>query len=132
MEQPVWIWVGTVSILIAFGIIGTLVQQANDLQREQEREGALEKLERQCDYVCGGYNETRLSVQVALPPDTVMTTRRSMICLEHDDLTCKRCECDVAEGLVLNYSGPVAEERGTAQFRCTFTKDGPVRVACQG
>lgn len=122
MEQPVWIFFSTLSVLIGLGIIAYVVYIDNNENSIQTVKDDLDKLQSQCDFVCGTTKGNYLGIDVEFPSDTKIYTSDEKICIEYKEmLRCRRCACNL-EKYELNLNTSLAKELRQTKYTCYFEK----------
>jgi hypothetical protein len=132
MDEPVWMYIGIISVIVALGIIMALFMRNTEHMKEQAFENAFMTLGPNCDNVCASPPETRKPVDVDLPSGAVFYTTGQKICGRlNSDARCATCKCNLtAYTLDLNTS---KETYDTHPFTCRMTRgEHDISIDCQG
>lgn len=134
MEQIVWLYFGLISVILALGIVGSLVLNFQEENKMKAFDGALDRLAEQCNFVCRAPRDTLLSIGVDLPSGLYLETARERICGEFEgERRCVRCLC-VLDPYALELNSTLAMRSFDIQnYRCAFER-GAINVSmeCQG
>jgi hypothetical protein len=130
MDEPVWIYVSIISVLIGIAVIVSLINQNTGHRQEQAFESAFLRLGPHCDRVCGSAPETMSPLKVDLPSGARLYTNGQKICGTYlGETQCASCECNLSlYELDLNTT-----LYNIHTFTCAFQRgENDIRMDCQG
>jgi hypothetical protein len=134
MEEAVWIAIGIVSVILGVGVIATIISHTASQNAVQQLTNAVQALGVHCEQVCPMTEGTALGVTVELPADTVLFGNNDLICGRIGDdaatLSCARCACTEAPGIILNLSGARPFFR-SYEYTCRATRIGGLAPGIQ-
>lgn len=134
MEQAVWIYFGVVTVILGFGIVGKLIIEHKDQQKDDLFDRSLEALQGQCNFVCDSPAYTKLSTEVELPSGLVLNSLGNKICGDYfGERRCVNCNCELRD-YTLNLNTTIALSTfETHNYRCYFERgEDDLRMDCQG
>lgn len=133
MEQPVWIFFGIISVLLALGIVGGLVYKHQNEVKYENFDSSLDKLVSQCNFVCQTNEGNMLGIDINLPTDSLFYTSKNKLCIRYEDkVSCKACNCDLSE-YKLDLNTSLSKSFDNLNYRCYFEKlKSGVAVECRG
>jgi hypothetical protein len=122
MEQPVWLIYGIISVLVALGIVISLVSTNNNATKEYGIQDTLNKLATQCTFVCGTTEGNLLSINVKLPAESVLYTNDQKICVNYKTNThCTICKCKIQD-YTLYLNTTLAKSLNILKYDCFFER----------
>jgi len=130
----VWLYFSVIAIIIAFGVIGTLVFKNKDDISYQHLLRSLDEIKAQCDYVCNMAEGTSLPIDVTLPGGAYLYTNDHRFCSIWDEkVDCIPCNCEFNE-YVMELNTTIAKEVLTShRYTCFFVRtENGVQIDCQG
>ena len=133
MEQPVWLIFGVIAVLIALGIVVSIVNINHSAAKEYEVKDTLNKLMTQCNFVCGTTAGNLLSIKAKLPAETILYTNGNKICANYKENTnCVMCKCELEE-YELDLNTTLARSMNVLKYDCFFErmKEG-IKMECMG
>ena len=139
MEQAVWLAFGVISLVIGFAIIANLITVNKEETRYQTFLESVEKLKKQCDFVCDSPLDTYLSADVSLPSGLKLYTNGNRICGHlnisdeyNDETKCAICKCPVVGEL--NLQTDIAKQSFSEhKYSCYFERlEDEIQMECKG
>lgn len=134
MEQTVWLYFGVITVILSFGIVGKLMVEHKNQEKDGFFESAVNMLASKCRFVCESPLSTLLSDDVKLPSGIVLTTMNDKICGSYEgEYKCDVCNCEIRP-YELDLNTTVARETfDTHIYRCYFTRGkDDIQMECKG
>lgn len=134
MEQPLWIYIGVIAVLLAIGIIVHMTVLSNDVRKVEVSKESLKKLQQQCDFVCKQDTGTMLGVAAELFSGSKLYAAEKAICLDSVNLhDCVSCNCQLANYVLDLNTAEARQAFVSHNYRCTFEKSkSEVSMRCAG
>jgi hypothetical protein len=130
MDEPVWIYVSIISILIGIAVIVSLMNQNSVHRQEQAFSNAFQRFGPHCDSVCRRAPETVAPLKVDLPAGAHIYTNGQKVCgVFLEETRCASCTCNLS-----NYELDLNTTLYKIHtFTCAFQRgEEDIRLDCQG
>lgn len=132
MEETVWLYFGIISVLVAIGIIASVVMTYTNENTEQVFFDSITHLREQADVVCDAPRDTMLSISIVAPADAVLTADSNRICARlADDVRCVATKCELADQVVLNLTN-TSDLFASHRYTCTVLHAERLEISCAG
>jgi hypothetical protein len=134
MEEPIWLIVGIIMVLISIAIIVQLVTHHNKQSAGDVLFDSLKKLEIQCNMVCSSAEGTLLSIGIEIPGNSKITSNTKSICaIYNDKRECVRCSCNLNNYVLDLTNTSIARKIVKHKYHCFFEKNkNNLTVECKG
>ncbi|NJL43771.1 MAG: hypothetical protein HC945_00380 [Nitrosarchaeum sp.] len=134
MEQVIWLYFGLISVIVALGIVGSLIVNFQGESKLSAFDQGLERIRDQCDLVCDSPPGTYLSTKADLPSGLYLWTEDDLICgIYEQERRCTRCTCTIRP-YALSLNTTLALRSFDIQgYNCAFERgENDVSLECQG
>jgi hypothetical protein len=130
MDEPVWIYVSIVAVIIALAVVISLFNQNSGHMKEQAFTNSFMSFGPHCDYVCSSSPETINPLKVDLPAGARFYTTGQKICgTFNNESRCAACACNLSR-YELDLNTTLYDIR---TFTCSFKRgEHEISIDCQG
>jgi len=135
MDEPIWMYVGIISVIIGLGIVVNLFGQLNESKQKDKIIWALDKIETNYNFVCGLPKDTRIVVELEFPSGIVLNGTNNRICITADEEDrCKTLDCNMTDPYILDLDTVLAKKTfNFKEYACYLEKEAKnVTLECQG
>jgi hypothetical protein len=140
MEQSVWLAFGVIAAMVGLAIVASLITTNKDESHLITFKDSMDKLGKQCDFVCDSPLDTYLAAQVDLPSGLLLEASDDKICGHlnisneiSDESKCVICKCKVKMDPSLNLQTELARKAFAVQkYSCYFKRlDNGIQMECK-
>ncbi len=135
MEETIWIYIGVISVIIAFGIIFSNFKDFREESKMSKIEWTLAKYTADYNFVCKAAIKTKISSKITLPSGSILNISTNRTCVNLDgDVRCTLLDCSVDKEYILDLNTTMLSRSVSfLDYKCTIERISEnVTVVCQG